>query len=108
MQVSKVLLPVDFSERSVAAARYAKVLACRFHSEVILAHVFALRDSYLGCPEMGADPGWYEARQEEAMQTLQGFQADEFQNMPVRRMMLQGDVASAIVELAHSEQVDLI
>jgi len=40
MQLSKILLPVDFSERSAEAAHYAKALACRFHSEITIAHVF--------------------------------------------------------------------
>jgi len=108
MKISQVLLPVDFSERSVPAAHYAKTLACRFQAELIIAHVFELRDTYLGCPEMGVDPGWYEARREEARNRLQEFQADEFGSMPVRRVLLDGDVAGAIVDLAHSEHVNLI
>ena len=45
MQLSKILLPVDFSERSAGAAHYAKALACRFHSELTIAHVFELSDA---------------------------------------------------------------
>ena len=37
--LAKILLPVDFSERSLGAARYAKTLADRFHSELTLLHV---------------------------------------------------------------------
>jgi len=37
--LSKILLPVDFSERSAGAAHYARLLATHFHSEVILLHV---------------------------------------------------------------------
>jgi len=36
---SSILLPVDFSERSAPAARYARSLAAQFHSPVILLHV---------------------------------------------------------------------
>ena len=36
---SKILLPVDFSERSAGAARYAQALARHFQAELILLHV---------------------------------------------------------------------
>ena len=36
---SKILLPVDFSERSVGAARYVRLLAERSQAEAILLHV---------------------------------------------------------------------
>src|SRR5688572_15172921 len=104
MQLSKILLPVDYSERSPEAAHYAKVLACRFRSELILAHVFELQDLITGSGETG----WFEERRQESRRDLEEFQADEFRNMPVRRMLLEGDVAHAIVDLAHSEKVDLI
>jgi nucleotide-binding universal stress UspA family protein len=108
MRLSKVLLPVDLSQRSIGAAHYAKALASHFKSEVIIAHVFEFRGAYMVSPEMGVDPEWYEARREEARRVLQDFQTDEFRNLPVRRMLLKGDVAGAIVELAHTEHVDLI
>jgi len=108
MRLSKLLLPVDLSERSIGAAHYAKALASHFGSEVIIAHAFELRSAYFVSPEMGPDPDWYEARREEAQHALDDFQVDEFRGLPVRRMLLQGDVAGAIVDLAHAEQVDVI
>jgi nucleotide-binding universal stress UspA family protein len=39
LPLSKILVPVDFSQRSVAAIRYAGRLACHFHAELILLHV---------------------------------------------------------------------
>ena len=45
MQLSKILLPVDVSERCAEAAHYAKALACRFHSDLTIAHVFELSDA---------------------------------------------------------------
>ncbi|MCX6622007.1 MAG: universal stress protein, partial [Acidobacteria bacterium] len=35
----RILLPIDFSERSLAAARYAEVLARRFQARLTLLHV---------------------------------------------------------------------
>jgi nucleotide-binding universal stress UspA family protein len=108
MELSKILLPVDFSERSAGAAHYAKSLACRFKSELIIAHAFELREVVINVPEAGVPPNWYEDRRRQTEQALADFQADEFRNMNVRRVLLDGDVAHTIVEFAHSEHADLI
>ena len=54
--LSKILLPVDFSERSVGAARYANILAKHFHSEVTLLHVMPLPQGDAGPPGPAATP----------------------------------------------------
>jgi hypothetical protein len=36
--LKRILLPVDFSERSAGAARYAQALGLRFRSEIVLLH----------------------------------------------------------------------
>jgi nucleotide-binding universal stress UspA family protein len=108
MQLSKILLPIDFSERSAGAAHYAKALACRFHSSIYIAHVFELTELLPTNPETGLPAGWYEERKEQARRALDEFQAEEFRNMAVQRNLLEGDVARQIVDLAHSEHADLI
>lgn len=108
MQLSKILLPVDFSDRSAGAAHYAKALATRFGSELIVAHVFELREVIANVPEAGVPPHWYEDRRMETCQMLERFQADEFRDLKVRRMLLEGDVAQSIVDLAHTQKVDVI
>jgi hypothetical protein len=47
LNLATILLPVDFSERSIAAARYAGTLACSFQSQVIMLHVVPRRLSRL-------------------------------------------------------------
>src|SRR5918992_196053 len=106
MQLSKILLPVDFSERSAGAAHYAKALACRFRSELSIAHVFELQKWIIAAPEGGVPAGWYDERREETQRALMAFHAEEFRNMPVRHALLKGDVATAIVDHAHSEHAD--
>ena len=39
LSLPRVIAPVDFSECSRGAARYAGRLACQFHSELTLLHV---------------------------------------------------------------------
>ena len=36
---NKILFPIDFSERSISAARYVRTLGCRFRPEIALMHV---------------------------------------------------------------------
>ncbi len=108
MQLSKILLPVDFSDLSAAAAHYAKALACRFQSEVHIVHVFELSELFAVSPESKLPVEWYDEWSSQTKDALHGFQANEFRDMQVRRTLLKGDAASRIVELAHSERSDLI
>ena len=108
MQLSKILLPVDFSERCAEAAHYAKALACRFHSDLTIAHVFELSDAIGIGPATAAYPDWTEQRREEMRRMLQEFHSEEFRNMAVRRLLLEGDVARSIVDFAHAETMDLV
>jgi len=39
LRVNKILLPVDFSERSNRAARYALPFLAHYHAEAIVLHV---------------------------------------------------------------------
>ena len=108
MQLSKILLPVDFSERCMEAAHYAKALACRFHSDLTMAHVFELSDAIETVPRTNDYLEWSRRRREETRRMLQDLYADEFRNIAVRRVLLEGDVAQAVVDLAHSDKMDLI
>ena len=108
MQITKILLPIDFSGQSNGAAHYAKALGCRFRSEIIIAHTFELSRVLVNVPDTGVPATWWEELQQQRHQDLEKFHADEFRNMPVRRVLLEGNVAHSIVNLAHSEKVDLI
>ncbi len=107
--LAKILLPVDFSGRAPGAAHYAKTLACRFKSEVTMLHVVQPFSVFSGA-EMG-DPGlgrWMETRKADATRNLESFMADEFNSLPVERIVAEGDPATEIVKLAHEGRFDLI
>jgi len=110
MRISKILLPVDFSERSVAAAHYVHALAMPFHSEVIMVHVVRPLDYAMGGAELTGAVGseWYATRLEDWRGQLNKFQVKEFENLPVRRVVLEGNPAAEIVALAKQESCDLI
>src|SRR5579872_1117885 len=109
LSLPKILAPVDFSERSPGAARYAGKMACHFHSELTLLHVLDASAYEMGAyeftgPLVSAFPA---ERRTEAESLLANFLPDEFRNMNVRRIVLSGDPAGEIVEFAHSERASL-
>jgi nucleotide-binding universal stress UspA family protein len=108
LDLSTILLPVDFSDRSLAAARYAGALACRFQSKVIMLHVVP-NEYPIGSFDAPIDfRSLWNERLEEAKTKLDAFLADDFRRMPVKRFVLDGDPASRIAQVAGCEGVKLI
>jgi nucleotide-binding universal stress UspA family protein len=108
--LAKILVPVDFSERCLGAARYAEALASHFQSEVSLVHVLEpLRYDFGPLEFSGAVVSEVVAsRNAQARQQLDTFLARELEGVSVRRVLLEGDPAQRVVEYAHGEQVGLI
>ena len=104
----RILLPVDFSERTTNAVLYAKSLAGRFHSDVTLLHVLEIPSYSWTAVEFGLGaqdllPG-IEAEVNSKLAEL----AARFDNIPVRRMILSGDPAREITTYAHDHQISLV
>jgi nucleotide-binding universal stress UspA family protein len=110
LSLPKIIAPVDFSERSPGAARYAGRMACHFHSELTLLHVLDSSAYDLSAYEFSgpAIGGAVEDQRRQAEAILTNFLPGEFRNMNVRRVVLSGDPAGEIVEFAHSERASLI
>jgi len=99
--LARILAPVEFSERCVSAARYAKMLAAQFQAELVLLHVVIPPP-----PEIAGDVA--RRRAVLAEQQLNQFLAPELAGVPVRRVLLEGDPAAKIVAYAHEQQASLI
>jgi nucleotide-binding universal stress UspA family protein len=109
LPLAKILLPVDFSERSAGAAHYARNLADRFHSSVVLLHVVKPFDLMIGGEMSGAVASdWYANRVVEGRKNLDSFLAQELAGVPVDRIILEGDPALEIVNYAHNEHCNLV
>jgi nucleotide-binding universal stress UspA family protein len=106
LAMSRILLPVDFSDRSIGAACYAKALACHFRSEVTLLHVVQPAAYPLGGMEMVTSV--YEGLTDHAEEQLKTFLSDRFYGVPVNRVVLEGDPATNIVAYAQKQKFDLI
>jgi nucleotide-binding universal stress UspA family protein len=110
LPLSKVVLPVDFSERTPGAARYARVLAEHFGAEVVVLHVAVPPPYEFGTLEGGgAVLGELMASRSVFIEKQLASLADEeLKNVRVERVRLEGDAASRIVEYAHSSGAGLI
>ena len=84
--LAKILLPEDFSERSLGAARYARTLVERFHSELTLLHVLAPPHYEFGALEVGGTmlTELYENRGAQVADELQTFLAEELRGITGR------------------------
>ena len=108
--VNKLLLPVDFSERCLSAARHTvPTMARHFGAEVTVLHVLAPYVEFgLGEPGMIPTIESTAARKAEKRRNLDLFLAEELGGSRVKRILIEGDPARTIVEYAHSENSDLI
>src|SRR5581483_1368310 len=110
LSLRHILLPTDFSRRSVVAARHAAPLAKHFHSKITLLHVAQVvrlspgdvRVNRIVVEETLAE------HQKQVRAQLHSFLAEELAEFEVNRVLAEGDPAGKIVEYAHSENVDLI
>ncbi|MBK5290600.1 MAG: universal stress protein, partial [Acidobacteriia bacterium] len=107
--LKKILLPVDFSERSLGAARYAEALAEQHGSEITMLYVLPTPHYEFTALEGGGMMlGEYYGKQKEAVRKeLDQFLKAELPRLKATRLMVEGDPAGRIISQAN-EGVDLI
>jgi nucleotide-binding universal stress UspA family protein len=108
LPLTRILVPVDFSERSVAAVHYARNLACHFHAELALLHVLHPVSYDVGGFGGVVAIEAFSDRRGAATRELSEFLADDLIGLKTHRLVLEGDPATSIVEYAHNEQISLI
>jgi nucleotide-binding universal stress UspA family protein len=106
--VAKILVPIDFSERSNQAVRFAIPVAERLGSEIILLHVLPPYREF-GAIEMASTmTDILAGRRRDAERDIAGFAREELAPHRVRRQLLDGDPAGEIVDCARREHAGLI
>jgi len=109
VEFSRILLPIDFSERCLGMTLYARALAERYGSEIILLHVinpvFITPEIGMAPPAAIAVPQWLIA---EKTKLLDEFATRELAGLPVRRLVYEGIPEMQIVEIAKAEEADLV
>jgi nucleotide-binding universal stress UspA family protein len=112
LELKKILVPIDFSDRSEAAAEHAVAMANKFDSELIFLHAVPPGPYEHGFFEGGfTSSAVWPAREEIEAQLgeqLAALAAKNGRGRRIETLVTWGDPAAKIEELADHEQVDLI
>lgn len=114
LKLDKILVPIDFSERSRIATLDAAKLARRCRSKVTLLYVNELAVVHPTTGPLGFGVSPAKAAAVEAgiisrrRQELDTFGVAELDKVSVKRLVCSGDPAKVIVDHAHSAGMDLI
>lgn len=108
--LERILLPVDFSERSYGAARYVEALADKRETEISIIHVTTPLNYELSALDVGGTvlTELNADRTAELQEQLDKFAVEELAPYRVHRYLFEGDPAKRIVEFAHENRVNLI
>jgi nucleotide-binding universal stress UspA family protein len=108
VSMNKIVLPIDFSDRSKAAAEEARYLAKLFGAEVVVVYVMEPMPIYGGGLEMAPPVDWFAVQRPAVDQRLAPLVAAALGDVPVKTVIRQGDPATEIVAVANEEKADLI
>jgi nucleotide-binding universal stress UspA family protein len=105
--IDKILLPVDFDfpDGSMRMGRQAAVLARHFHSSIVMLHVIVPPSALAYTLSGGYVPAHVLER---ARKDLDEFLRPELEGIDVKRVLVEGDAAQAIVGTAREEKAGLI
>lgn len=120
--VQKILVPVDFSERSANGLKYAASLAQEMRAEIIVLHVFNKKETYSFLDSLATFEGWpippngsihvpIDVWFKEKTLDLYNFVQKAVGNsgtLRIRRMVAMGNPVKEILEAAKEERIDLI
>jgi nucleotide-binding universal stress UspA family protein len=109
MPFTKILFPVDFSERSHAIVPHVRAALARFEASLTLLHLVEVPAMAYGGLDSPVTLDYSMAEMKEsAEQQLAAFANDEFPGEQVKCVVEQGDPGSCIAELARHWNMDLI
>ncbi len=106
LDFTRILLPIDLEEPSLAVVHQAAALARRFHSEILVVHIIS-RLSYLGL-HSHSHGGELPEEVKQAEAKLDSAILPELAGLPVRREVFRGNPGKVIPEIAQNEKQGLI
>ena len=107
-RIQRILVPVDFSDSSVNALRYAMGLAIKFHASLTVVHVVAADYGWLGIGQ-DASPEYDETLQSQAGDQLRALAKTYIpENASANLEVRLGRPAEEIVAAAVESKADLI
>jgi len=110
LAMKRILAPVDFSDRSVGAARYVKALAEHFDADATLLHVLPPPHYEFSSMEVGGAviSELFETRTQQVRQELDAYLVEDLPGLRAERVLIEGDPARKIVEFADDNGMNLI
>jgi nucleotide-binding universal stress UspA family protein len=106
---SHILVPVDFSERCLRMMPYVKAIAEHDKARISLLHVvnpiYAIPETGVSVPALVPVPQWVF---KEKLNQLEQFALSELRDLPVRRLVYEGDPEAQIAAFTRTEDVDLV
>jgi nucleotide-binding universal stress UspA family protein len=111
LKIKKILLPVDFPNTSLRVIHQAATLAHHFHSGILMLHVVTPQSRAAGVPEEGPRLAGWDLLAEitrGAERDLAPSLGPELSDLAIQRVLVKGDAAQAIVQIAQEEKADLI
>lgn len=109
LPISRILIPIDYSERCLAMIPYAKEFAQQYNAEILLLHVvnpvYFVPETGISASAILAVPEWILTTQTKKMEE---FAVSELRDFQVRRLVYEGDPEAQIVATAEAETVQLV
>jgi nucleotide-binding universal stress UspA family protein len=112
LTINKILCPTDFSDPSYVGLKAANDLAVHFSAELLVVHVVTPLHFYPPVPTGGVgvnNPLYVEEMVQASEKTMsEAVKNTISSDLEVRSTVLEGNPADQIVDLAESENVDMI
>jgi nucleotide-binding universal stress UspA family protein len=111
LNIKKILLPVDIPIASLGVVHQAATLAHHFHSEIVMLHVRTPKSRAADVPDNNSDSAELDllaAITGKARKQQDQSLGPELDGLTIRQVVVKGDPAWAIVQMAEEENVDLI
>jgi nucleotide-binding universal stress UspA family protein len=111
MDIEKILLPVDFPIASLDVIHQAAALARHFNSKIVILHVLAASNHAAGMAEDGHELAGRDLLPSiicEAQKQLDMSLEPELDGLKIRCVLVKGDPARTIVQMAEEEKADLV
>src|SRR6187551_459818 len=112
MSLARILVPIDFSEPSELAARFALALGARHHAEISLLHVDELPEYASHMQERGRPDVWegyLRERNAVVRRRLEQF-AEALPSFPgvLNKSIARGEPAEEIIAIANAQHPDVV
>lgn len=108
--IERILAPVDFSESSLDAVRYAHGVAARLACDLTLVHVLEPVEAWFSPMQITSErlDEMMAERSRTVQREMNQFQKLRLEGRTVKHLRLTGDPAEEILQCVHSEKASLI